>query len=125
MFRNILWIGIGSGLGGIMRYLLSFWVQKETTSLFPIGTLLVNVLGCFIVGFLYGLFEKGNLLNPELRLFLTVGFCGGFTTFSTFVHENYTLFQGEHFFHFALYAVVSFALGLLAAYLGHAIVKLF
>lgn len=108
-----------------MRYLLSFWVQKETTSLFPIGTLLVNVLGCFIVGFLYGLFEKGNLLNPELRLFLTVGFCGGFTTFSTFVHENYTLFQSEHFFHFALYAVVSFALGLLAAYLGHAIVKLF
>ena len=64
-------------------------------------------------------------LDPELRLFLTVGFCGGFTTFSTFIHENYILLGGGHFLLFALYSILSFALGLLAVYLGISIVKAF
>lgn len=89
------------------------------------GTLAVNVAGCLAIGLLYGLFERGNLLNAELRLFLTVGFCGGFTTFSTFIHENYALLGGQQFLHFAGYALLSFALGMLAAHLGHLLVRVF
>lgn len=125
MIRTLLFIGAGSFLGGIARYLLTKFVQTGTSSSFPFGTLAVNVLGCLAIGILYGLFERGSLLNPDLRMFLTIGFCGGFTTFSTFVHENYTLFENENFLHFACYSVSSFALGLAAAYLGHFIIKAF
>ena len=86
MLRTLLFIGMGSFIGGIARFLLARWVQGGTGSSFPFGTLAVNVLGCLAIGLLYGIFERGNLMNPDLRLFLTVGLCGGFTTFSTFVH---------------------------------------
>ena len=125
MLKTLLFIGAGSFAGGIARYLLSRAVHTHSSSPFPWGTLAVNVLGCLFIGLLYGLFERGNLLNNELRIFLTVGFCGGFTTFSTFVHENYSLLGDENFLHFILYSVLSFALGLLAAYLGHWIIKIF
>ena len=91
MLKTLLFIGAGSFAGGIVRYLLSRAVQTHSSSPFPWGTLVVNVLGCLFIGLLYGLFERGNLLNNELRIFLTVGFCGGFTTFSTFVHEKSSL----------------------------------
>lgn len=99
--------------------------RATAASGFPWGTLAVNVAGCLAIGLLYGLFERGNLLNAELRLFLTVGFCGGFTTFSTFIHENYALLGGQQFLHFAGYALLSFALGMLAAHLGHLLVRVF
>ena len=82
MLRTLLFIGMGSFIGGIARFLLARWVQGGTGSSFPFGTLAVNVLGCLAIGLLYGIFERGNLMNPDLRLFLTVGLCGGFTTFS-------------------------------------------
>lgn len=123
MLKTLLFIGAGSFSGGIARYLLSRLVQTHVVSAFPWGTMVVNVAGCLVIGVLYGLFERGNLMNGELRMFLTVGFCGGFTTFSTFVHENYTLLEDQNFLHFALYSILSFALGLLAAYLGHLIIK--
>ena len=109
----------------IARFLLARWVQGGTGSSFPFGTLAVNVLGCLAIGLLYGIFERGNLMNPDLRLFLTVGLCGGFTTFSTFVHENFSLFQRGTRLHFFLYTTLSFGLGLAAACLGHLIVKIF
>ena len=74
---------------------------------------------------LYGWFERADVLSPEWRLFLTVGFCGGFTTFSTFVHENYILFLSDRFWSFAAYAVLSFVLGLLAVWFGHFLVRVF
>lgn len=125
MVKTLLFIGAGSFAGGIARYLLSRLIQSHVTSGFPWGTLAVNVAGCLAIGLLYGLFERGNLLNAELRLFLTVGFCGGFTTFSTFIHENYALLGGQQFLHFAGYALLSFALGMLAAHLGHLLVRVF
>ncbi len=124
MLKTLFYIGAGSFAGGIARYLLSRVIQTHAGTPFPWGTMAVNLLGCLFIGVLYGLFERGNLMNSDLRMFLTVGFCGGFTTFSTFVHENYTLFSNENFLHFTLYSVLSFGLGLLAAYLGHLIIKM-
>lgn len=125
MFRTILIIGAGSFVGGIARYLLSKVVQTGITTSFPWGTFTVNILGCLLIGILYGLFEKGSVMNPDTRLFLTVGLCGGFTTFSTFIHENYNLFNNGNILQFCLYSASSFVLGLLAAYLGHCAVRLF
>ncbi len=123
MLRIILFIGAGSFLGGVARYLLSQAVQSSANSSFPWGTMVVNVAGCLLIGILYGLFERNHVGNEALRMFLTVGFCGGFTTFSTFVHENYALLGDGNFLHAVLYPVLSFALGLLAAGIGHLIVR--
>ena len=83
---------IGSGTGGLARYLLSRWVYSLSSGGFPIGTLVVNLSGCFIIGFLTGLFEHW-VISPNMRLFLFVGFLGGFTTFSTFGLETFNLLK--------------------------------
>lgn len=123
MLKTLLFVGSGSFIGGVARYLLSRFVQGHVASGFPWGTFGVNVVGCLTIGLLYGLFERGNLMNSDLRLFLTVGFCGGFTTFSTFLHENYALLEEHNFFHFAAYTFSSLFVGWLAVYLGHTIIK--
>ena len=123
MIRIILIIGTGSFVGGITRFLTSRFIQHHVNSLFPYGTFVVNITGCFLIGLFYGLSERGSLMNPELRMFLTVGFCGGFTTFSTFTNENMALLRDGNFFHFALYTSFSVFLGLMATYLGSLLVK--
>jgi fluoride exporter len=123
MFRLLLIIGSGSFIGGIARFLISRYIQSQALSSFPYGTFLVNVAGCFLIGIFYGLSERGNLMNTELRMFLTVGFCGGFTTFSTFASENISLLREGDFFYFALYTSLSIFLGLMATYIGNLIIK--
>ena len=123
MIRLLIIIGTGSFFGGITRFLTSRFIQQNVNSLFPFGTFVVNITGCFIIGLLYGLSERGNLMNAEWRMFLTVGFCGGFTTFSTFANENMSLLRDGNFFHFALYTSGSVFLGLMATYLGNILVK--
>ena len=108
-----------------MRYLLSRWLQNQVVHTFPLGTFVVNILGCFAIGLLYGLFERGNLMNTQLRMFLTVGLCGGFTTFSTFMNENFQLIKADNMFYLSLYAGLSLAGGLLMVYLGPSIIRLF
>jgi CrcB protein len=125
MFRLLIIIGSGSFIGGISRFLISRYVQSQAFSSFPYGTFFVNVAGCFLIGIFYGLSERGNLMNTELRMFLTVGFCGGFTTFSTFASENISLLREGDFFYFALYTSLSIFLGLMATYLGNLIIKAF
>ncbi|BDF52787.1 hypothetical protein CE91St24_24980 [Odoribacteraceae bacterium] len=85
--------------------------------------MIVNITGCLLIGIFYGLFERSNLLNTDLRLFLTVGLCGGFTTFSTFMNENFVLLREQNYLYFMSYTVLSIVLGLTAVYVGHLIVK--
>lgn len=124
MIRALLLIGIGSFVGGVARYLVSRGMHMWLGSSLPWGTLTVNVIGCLILGALYGLFERGAVMDHDMRLALTVGLCGGFTTFSTFVHENYRLLFDGNILAGIGYPVLSLVLGLLAAYLGHLIVKI-
>ncbi len=87
MSKYVWIIGLGGGIGSICRYLLQAWVVRHYPHPFPFGTLAANLLGCFGIGIVFALAEKRMLLSPEWRFFLTTGFCGGFTTFSTFSYE--------------------------------------
>ena len=100
-WTSILAVFVGSGLGGVCRYVLSRFIQTNVAgcTVFPWGTFAVNIIGCFVIGLCYGLFNRyaaGSLFTPQVRLLLTVGFCGGFTTFSTFINENYLLLQSSN-----------------------------
>ena len=119
MIKTILFIGSGSFMGGIARFLLSRIIQNNALSSFPFGTFVVNILGCFLIGFFYGMADSGNLENNNWRMFLTIGFCGGFTTFSTFSNENLGLLRDGNYFYFLLYAGLSLFLCLTATFLGH------
>jgi len=125
MWRLLLIIGTGSFLGGVSRFLISRLVQNMFLSSFPYGTFAVNMMGSLLIGLLYGLSMKANILTPEWRMFLTVGFCGSFTTFSTFINENVALLRDGDFFHFAFYTGLSIFLGLIAVYSGNYITKIF
>jgi CrcB protein len=125
MLKLILIIGTGSFIGGVSRFLASRYIQNTVISGFPYGTLFVNVLGCLLIGIFNGMSERGNFMSAEMRLFLTVGFCGGFTTFSTFASENLSLLKDGNFFYFALYTALSVFLGLMATYFGNLVTKIF
>src|SRR6266542_4019507 len=116
--KTILIIFAGSGIGGVARYGMQTWVFRIYPFTFPLGTFIVNTVGCFLIGLFYALSEKGNLLTPEWRLALTTGLCGGFTTFSTFAYENMNLLRTGDYLYFALYAAASVVLGIAAVYYG-------
>lgn len=123
MIKSVLIVGMGGFIGSALRYLVSRFFQLHMESLFPWGTFTVNILGSFLIGILYGLSERGNLLTPEWRIFLTVGLCGGFTTFSTFSNDAFILLQNNEFMRFATYSGLSFFLGLTAVFVGRLIIK--
>lgn len=123
MYRNLLLVGLGSCIGGISRYLLQSFIQRHYFSSFPLGTLLVNITGCFAIGLVYGLANKGNLLSPDTRLFLATGLCGGYTTFSSFAFENMFLINGREWMYFSIYLSASVLIGLGATYLGAFLIK--
>jgi CrcB protein len=123
MIKTILYIAIGGAIGSVLRYLTSVFVNKYWANQFPLATLLTNVLGCLIIGFLIGLLEKNNLANSNLKWFLITGFCGGYTTFSTFGYENYSLFQSNNSLLAFGYIALSILLGIFAVWLGLFIAK--
>lgn len=114
MNRILLLISIGGLLGRACCYVATTFFTKALPSTFPYGTFFVNISGCLLIGVFYGLSGRYEWLTPEWRTFLTTGFCGGYTTFSSFAYENITLLQTEQYFTFAAYSIASFALGLLA-----------
>jgi len=123
MDRSILLVGIGGFVGSIARYLVAILFSSQISSVFPFATLTVNVLGCFLIGILFALSDRGNLLSPEWRILLTTGFCGGFTTFSTFSYESMRLMQDGEYLYLAAYVFISVFVGLTATYLGIALVR--
>lgn len=122
--KEVLLVSIGSFFGGGMRYWVSKMVQQCSLIAFPFGTMAVNVLGCLIIGFLSGLNWNGTgMMSPSTKLLLTTGFCGGFTTFSTFMNEGSALMKEEHYTYMMLYLFGSLALGLIAVLAGHQLAK--
>lgn len=119
MIRTLLFIGVGSFLGGIARYLVKVGCGKLfPAATLPLGTMVANVAGCFLIGLFYGIASRHTTMSQDMLMFLTVGFCGGFTTFSTFMNENMSMIQEGELFNSLLYAVLSLVLGLAFLYLG-------
>lgn len=114
---------MGSFFGGGMRYLVSKVVQTWAWAAFPLGTMTVNVVGCLLIGFLSGLSWSGSVMSPSMKLLLTTGFCGGFTTFSTFMNEGTGMLKSDQFALSMVYLFGSLALGMLAVVAGHWIGK--
>lgn len=123
MIQNIIMVALGSCCGGVLRWLVSQFFQKFSFYHYPLGTFTVNVIGCFCIGLFYALFEKYNIGNQSVRLFLTVGFCGSFTTFSTFINENISLLQNNNYVVSLIYLCLSIFLGMAAMLLGAYIVR--
>ena len=124
MLKNLLLIGLGGSIGSIARYLVSKLSSSVEWMSIPLGTLAVNVLGSFLIGFLIGISEKSPILTVELRMFLMVGLAGGFTTFSSFTGENLMLMRNGQFLSIFLYTGLSILLGFAAVYFGYIFTKL-
>ena len=125
MIKNILLVAAGGAAGSVVRYLLSKALQGSAMGTFPLGTMAANLLGCLLIGVVYGLAEgDGAPVGADLKLLLTVGFCGGFTTFSTFMNESLTLVKAGDALTAALYVGASVALGLLAVLAGLYLTKI-
>ena len=113
MLRNILLVAIGGAIGSVCRYLLS----GINVVSWPWGTFAVNTLGSLFIGLLVGLVSKG-IVSPEIKLLLVTGFCGGFTTFSTFANESFSMMKAGDALQMALYLGASVVIGILAVWLG-------
>ena len=114
MLRQLLLVALGGAIGSAMRYLTAILLARHYTGSIPLATLVVNVLGCFLIGLLIGLCSE----TTYLRLLFITGFCGGFTTFSTFTAESYVMFRKGAYGLALLYIAGSVLIGLLALWIG-------
>ena len=121
MIKELLYIGAGGFLGSVLRYLVSVLLRSQHA--FPWGTFAVNVAGCLLIGMICGFASRHPNFPPSANLFLTVGLCGGFTTFSTYSKEALSLLQGGNIATFCLYAIGSVVLGIAAVALGYWLTK--
>lgn len=115
MFKNALLVFIGGGIGSVLRYLISKYLNHLN---FPLGTFTVNVLGSLLLGIILGLVLKNQNISGPTNLLFGIGFCGGFTTFSTFAVENQTFLRSGEYLSFALYGFGSILAGVLAVFIG-------
>lgn len=123
---NVLIVGIGGFIGSILRYLLNSGIYHLFAyPIFPYGILIVNIMGCLVIGFLGGLSESRAVFTPELRIFLFIGVLGGFTTFSSFGYDTFGLFRDGQFLLACVNVVSQVVLGLGAVWLGYAVARLF
>ena len=120
--KNVFLVFIGGGVGSALRYVLGKFLNSPETGI-PYGTFAANILGSLLIGIILGLAAKNDTLNSSQTLILATGFCGGFTTFSTFAYENHVLLKSGDFTSFAVYTIASFIVGFLAVFLGVYIIK--
>ena len=123
MFKAMLIAGLGGFAGTCLRFLTGKLCQTLCVAAFPWGTFAVNIAGSFIIGLLFGLAEKTNLLSAQMNVLLITGFCGGFTTFSSLSNDMFVLMQQRHWLLLGAYVVGSFALGLLMVWCGRSLVR--
>jgi CrcB protein len=118
MIKNIFLVLLGGGIGSVVRYLLSYFLTKNNTTHFPWATFVANGLGCLLIGLFFGYIQKNNVQNETLKLLLITGFCGGFTTFSTFSLENIQIIQNQNYNLALLYTISSIFIGFLGVLIG-------
>lgn len=123
MLKQILLVGVGGGVGSIFRFLTSLLTAKYFSNTFPIATFATNIIGCFLIGLLIGVLGQNIQMNNSLKLLLITGFCGGYTTFSTFASENISLLQTNNYLTAILYIGASIFIGLFAVWAGMMVTK--
>jgi CrcB protein len=122
---QLILIALGGAVGSVSRYMLSTAVQRLTSPLFPYGTFAVNVLGCLVFGLILGAARNRTVIGPSERAFLLIGILGGFTTFSSFTYETFSLVQNGEMVRAAANAAGQVVVGLVALWAGYAMVAAF
>lgn len=123
MIKTIILVGLGGAAGSILRYLSGWFASKYFQGSFPISTLVINILGSLLIGIFIGVLAKYYPENHPLKFLLIIGFCGGFTTFSSFAVENYNLFQNQQQFTAYIYIIASVILTITAVAIGNYLTK--
>lgn len=123
MLKNLLFVAAGGAVGSVLRYLISTNLHKAYPNFSPYGTFTVNMIGCLLIGLLMGWINTQKLMNPQLQLLLVAGFCGSFTTFSTFAHEANLMLLEQKPLQSLLYLGLSVIVGLGLAYLGYRLTR--
>lgn len=120
--KQLLLVFIGGGFGSVLRFIIGKYLNNSETGI-PYGTFAANILGSLFIGIILGMALKHNSLSQNQILFLATGFCGGFTTFSTFAYENHVFLKTGDFMSFAIYTIASFVIGFLAVFGGMYLVR--
>ena len=120
--KQLILVFIGGGFGSALRFVIGKYLNNSETGI-PYGTFLANILGSLLIGIILGLAAKNETLTENHTLILATGFCGGFTTFSTFAYENHVFLKSGDFMSFALYTIASFVIGFLAVFAGMYLIK--
>jgi CrcB protein len=120
--KHAILVFIGGGFGSVLRFVIGKYLNSTETGI-PYGTFLANILGSLLIGIILGLAAKNSTLSQSQSILLATGFCGGFTTFSTFAYENHVFLKSGDFTSFALYTIASFVIGFLAVFIGLYLVK--
>lgn len=123
MIKAMLIAGLGGFMGTCLRYLTGRLCHLWELGGFPLGTFVVNIVGSFIIGALLGLAERNNFITPTMNVLLVTGFCGGFTTFSSFADDIFLLMQQRNWTIFAIYTSLSIILGVFFVWIGRSVVK--
>ncbi|WP_033956157.1 fluoride efflux transporter CrcB [Psychroserpens jangbogonensis] len=122
MVKQLLLVFIGGGFGSVLRFIFGKFLNNSQNGI-PYGTFAANIIGSLLIGIILGMAAKNDSLTSNQTLLLATGFCGGFTTFSTFAYENHIFLKSGDFTSFAIYTIASFIVGFLAVFFGMYLVK--